>query len=95
MCRRILEELQRLDVGYGYTSDGGETFPFRGSGVGLDVSLPVRLFEGDFEIHNWSRFSVDAEGRFLMVLPLPESIPDRLRVVVGWGEQVGLRETRP
>ncbi len=34
-----LEALQRLDVGYGYTADGGETFPFRGRGVGLMPSL--------------------------------------------------------
>jgi len=34
-----LEELQRLDVGYGYTADGGETFPFRGRGVGRMPSL--------------------------------------------------------
>lgn len=29
-----LAELQRLDVGYGYTRDGGRTFPLRGRGVG-------------------------------------------------------------
>lgn len=34
-----LAELQRLDVGYGYTADGGATFPFRGSGVGAMPSL--------------------------------------------------------
>jgi glycerophosphoryl diester phosphodiesterase len=34
-----LAELQRLDVGYGYTADGGETFPFRGKGVGMIPSL--------------------------------------------------------
>lgn len=34
-----LEELQRLDIGYGYTSDGGKTFPFRGKGVGMMPSL--------------------------------------------------------
>ncbi|HEY9009832.1 MAG TPA: glycerophosphodiester phosphodiesterase family protein [Devosia sp.] len=27
--------LKTLDVGYGYTADGGKTFPFRGKGVGL------------------------------------------------------------
>ncbi len=27
--------LKSLDVGYGYTADGGQTFPFRGKGVGL------------------------------------------------------------
>ena len=34
-----LEELQRLDIGYGYTADGGRTFPFRGKGVGMLPSL--------------------------------------------------------
>ena len=34
-----LVELQRLDIGYGYTADGGKTFPVRGKGVGLMPSL--------------------------------------------------------
>jgi glycerophosphoryl diester phosphodiesterase len=34
-----LAELKALDVGYGYTADGGKTFPFRGEGVGLVPSL--------------------------------------------------------
>lgn len=34
-----LTELQKLDVGYGYTADGGRTFPFRGKGIGLMPSL--------------------------------------------------------
>jgi glycerophosphoryl diester phosphodiesterase len=29
-----LAELKALDVGYGYTADGGKTFPLRGRGVG-------------------------------------------------------------
>ena len=29
-----LAELQALDVGYGYSADGGKTFPLRGKGVG-------------------------------------------------------------
>lgn len=28
-------ELKALDIGYGYTADGGKTFPLRGAGVGL------------------------------------------------------------
>lgn len=31
--------LKTLDVGYGYTADGGKTYPFRGQGVGLMPSL--------------------------------------------------------
>ena len=36
---KSLAELKALDVGYGYTADGGKTFPFRGKGVGLMPSL--------------------------------------------------------
>lgn len=43
--------LRTLDIGYGYTADGGKTYPFRGTGVGLMPSLaevletfPDRLF---------------------------------------------------
>jgi glycerophosphoryl diester phosphodiesterase len=31
--------LKTLDVGYGYTADGGKTYPLRGKGVGLMPSL--------------------------------------------------------
>jgi len=34
-----LAELKKLDIGYGYTADGGKTFPFRGKGIGLIPSL--------------------------------------------------------
>ena len=36
---RTMAELKRLDIGYGYTADGGKTFPLRGKGVGLMPSL--------------------------------------------------------
>jgi glycerophosphoryl diester phosphodiesterase len=36
---RAMAELRTLDIGYGYTADGGQTFPFRGKGVGLMPSL--------------------------------------------------------
>lgn len=32
--KHSLADLKRLDVGYGYTADGGRTFPLRGRGVG-------------------------------------------------------------
>ena len=34
-----MEELKRLDIGYGYTFDGGHTYPFRGKGIGLLPSM--------------------------------------------------------
>ncbi len=40
-----LRELQALDVGYGYTADGGTTYPFRGRGIGALPSMDD-VFEG-------------------------------------------------
>lgn len=34
-----MAELRALDIGYGYTADGGRTFPFRGHGVGQMPTL--------------------------------------------------------
>lgn len=33
--KQAMSYLKTLDIGYGYTADGGKTFPFRGKGVGL------------------------------------------------------------
>jgi glycerophosphoryl diester phosphodiesterase len=34
-----MDELRALDIGYGYTADGGKTYPFRGKGIGLMPTL--------------------------------------------------------
>lgn len=34
-----MAELKQLDIGYGYSADNGQTYPFRGKGVGLMPSL--------------------------------------------------------
>ena len=34
-----MAELKLLDIGYGYTADNGETYPFRGKGIGLMPTL--------------------------------------------------------
>ncbi|OOG66858.1 glycerophosphodiester phosphodiesterase [Sinorhizobium sp. A49] len=48
--------LKRLDIGYGYTADGGKTFPFRGKAVGqmptleeVFAALPDRQFLVNFK----------------------------------------------
>jgi Tol biopolymer transport system component len=59
----------------------------------LRFGRPERLFAGDIAAGNWTRFTVapgENGDRFLMQQPLPEAIPDRLRVVIGWGDEVGL-----
>ena len=34
-----MEQLKKMDVGYGYTADGGKTYPLRGKGVGMMPTL--------------------------------------------------------
>lgn len=34
-----MAKLKMLDIGYGYTADGGKTFPFRGKGIGMIPTL--------------------------------------------------------
>ena len=41
--QQTLADLQRLDIGHGYTADGGATYPLRGQGVGLMPALPEVL----------------------------------------------------
>ena len=38
-----LAQLKRLDIGYGYTADGGQTFPFRGQFIGAMPTLAELL----------------------------------------------------
>lgn len=59
--------LRTLDLGYGYTADGGETFPLRGKGVGLMPSLrevlatfPDRRFLINFKSNDAN------EGEFML-----------------------------
>jgi glycerophosphoryl diester phosphodiesterase len=42
--RTPIQILKTLDIGYGYTADGGVTFPFRGTGKGLMPEL-TEVFE--------------------------------------------------
>lgn len=51
-----MTELRRLDIGYGYTADNGQTYPFRGLGVGqmpelteVLAAMPGRQFLINFK----------------------------------------------
>jgi glycerophosphoryl diester phosphodiesterase len=82
-----LSYLKSLDVGYGYTADGGVTFPLRGKGVGLMPSLAEVLdaFPGRrFLINIKSNDASEAEklARFLRSRPKEE-----LRTVAFYGAE--------
>lgn len=56
--------LKSLDIGYGYTFDGGQTYPLRGKGVGLMPSLTEvleRFPDGRFLVNFKSRDAEEGE----------------------------------
>lgn len=83
-----LAELEALDVGFGYTADGGRTFPFRGRGVGLVPSLAEvleRFPDRRFLIDIKSNEVGDGEMLAALLQELPEAA--RARLAVHGGEQ--------
>jgi glycerophosphoryl diester phosphodiesterase len=60
-----MDLLKTLDIGHGYTADGGQTFPFRGTGVGMMPTL-TEVFDaipaGRFLINFKSRRSEEGEA---------------------------------
>lgn len=83
-----LEELKSLDIGYGYTADGGKTFPFRGKGIGLMPSLDEVLTtfpEKRFLINVKSRDR--SEGEKLAVVLAQFSAERRAQIMVYGGDE--------
>jgi glycerophosphoryl diester phosphodiesterase len=91
---QTLEYLRRLDLGYGYTSDGGQTFPLRGTGVGRMPTLPEVLaaFPNErFVIH-------DKDGDTTTALLLGEllaTLPSQRRAqLTYWGPDIAVVRAR-
>lgn len=82
-----LAALRGLDLGYGYTADGGRTWPLRGTGVGLLVTLPevlARFPDRTFLIHIKTDRAEDGERVADALATLPEEA--RARQIVYGGE---------
>lgn len=78
-----MEELKNIDIGYGYTADQGETYPFRGKGIGLMPSLEEALSafpNGSFLIHIKSTDSYEGTQLADYLSGLPEEHLNRLTV---------------
>ena len=83
---KTLAELKTLDVGYGYTADGGKTFPFRGQGVGLMPSLDgvlARFPDKRFLIHMKSKDAGEGTKLAERLAQLPEAQRAQLAVYGG------------
>jgi glycerophosphoryl diester phosphodiesterase len=95
---QTLADLKTLDVGYGYTADGGKTFPLRGKGVGLMPSLDQVLtaFPGKGFLIN-VKSNDPAEGELLAerLLKLTPQQRDTLAVYGGEKPMAVLRRRLP
>ena len=90
--------LKTLDVGYGYTADGGRTFPFRGMGVGLMPTLDevLQAFPDQrFLINIKSRDPNEGERLAKRLLQLTESQRALLSVYGGHEPVMVVRERMP
>lgn len=81
-----MAELKTLDVGYGYTADGGQTYPFRGKGIGMMPTLPEVLEQfpdREFLIHIKSNDPAEGEMLADYLLSLPEERRGQISVYGG------------
>ena len=96
--QHALADLKALDVGYGYTADGGKTFPFRGKGVGLMPTLDevMAAFPGKgFLIHIKSNDPSDGEKLAERLKRLAPEQRDSLAVYGGHRPVSIARESLP
>ncbi len=89
-----MDELRKLDIGYGYTADGGKTFPFRGKGIGLmptidevftafpDKDLLIHVKDGNIETYEvlWKKLRTMKE--------------ERLKQIAVYGDDAGIEYLR-
>lgn len=89
-----MAELKQLDVGYGYTADGGRTYPFRGKGIGLLPSLDevLRTFPERTFLINVKSNDPD-EGKKLAVA-LKAYSPERRQSLMVYGGDAPIDELR-
>jgi glycerophosphoryl diester phosphodiesterase len=92
--QKSLAELKQLDIGYGYTADGGKTFPFRGKGKGLMPSLDEvleRFPDRRFLINIKSN---DPEEGKLLATRLSRLPDDQLKRLMAYGGDRPISELR-
>lgn len=80
-----MEELKSLDIGYGYTANKGQTYPFRGKGQGLMPSLDEVLTyfpDRSFLIHIKSN---DPNEGYQLAQYLADFSPDQLALLSAYG----------
>lgn len=93
-----LSALKVLDIGYGYTADGGKTFPFRGKFVGAMPSLGEVLSAFPYQrflINTKSRDAKEADRLDAYLRARADSNPARLTLFGHENIVTRLHELRP
>jgi glycerophosphoryl diester phosphodiesterase len=93
-----IKELKALDIGYGYTFDGGRTFPFRGKGVGLMPTMDEvfdRFPDRSFLLHMKGNEPKDAALLAAHLSKLSTERRSKLMVFGSGGILVRLHQTLP
>jgi glycerophosphoryl diester phosphodiesterase len=92
-----MAELRSLDVGHGYTFDGGTTYPLRGTGIGMpSLAEVLRAFPRErFLIDIKTNDPHEADRMIQYLDSLPEANTARLAFYGGWRPTDRLRELRP
>jgi len=93
-----MADLKKLDVGYGYSADGGKTFPFRGKGVGLMPELDEvlkRFPQTHFLIDVKSNDTIEGEVLARYLESLPKERLESLKVYGGQRPLTVLKEKLP
>lgn len=88
-----LAALKALDVGFGYSPDGGKTFPFRGQGVGLMPAFDevlARFPEREFLIDMKTGDAEDGVALAALLAALPTERVERLAAYGGKGAMEAL-----
>lgn len=89
-----MAELKKLDIGYGYTADGGKTYPFRGKGINVMPSLDevMKHFpDKPFLIHIKSN---DPKEGTLLAKFLSRFSKDRLKHITVYGGDEPIAQLR-
>lgn len=89
-----LSQVRQLDAGYGYSADGGKTFPFRGQGVGLIPTLGEML-----DAFPQGRFLIDPKNQTpaateLLIEVLARYSSEQRSRLVYWGGESQYRLLR-
>jgi glycerophosphoryl diester phosphodiesterase len=89
-----MAQLRRLDLGYGYTADGGRTFPFRGRGVGMMPTLDEVLTAFPDRRFNINVKSNDPEEGRRLAAALGRLPPARRAQLMVYGGDAPIAEVR-